>query len=201
MQEWLIHLVNQHTYIVYAVIVFVSFIEGPILSMLCGLLVKLGDVHFLPIYIALMIGDLIGDVFWYHVGYYFGPRFVKRFGKYFSIYEKDVASVEKIFHKYKNRILIISKVTMGFGFALVTLVTAGMVKIPFRRYITLNFIGQFVWTGLLMIIGYEFGHVYESVNGILSKLSVAALFIIAFAAMIGYGKYVKSKMSKSIQTP
>lgn len=89
---------------------------------------------------------------------------------------------------------------MGFGFALVTLVTAGIVKISFKRYITINFFGQFFWTGFLILIGYIFGNLYQNVDNVLGKMSVAALFVMAFAVLVGYGKYVKTKITKTVQT-
>ncbi len=167
--------------------------------MLCGVLYKLGMVPFTPLYIALMIGDLFGDAFWYWIGYYFGHPFIKRFGKFFSPSESGVASVTRVFHKYKNHILILSKMTMGLGFALVTLVTAGIVKVPFRRYIFLNFIGQFFWTAFLMVVGYYLGNLYIKINGVLGILFVAAILVVVFLGLVGWGKYMREKMSKAIQ--
>ncbi|MEA2715615.1 MAG: hypothetical protein QOG91_643 [Candidatus Parcubacteria bacterium] len=198
MQEWLIHIVNTHPYLTYAIIVFISFVEGPLLAMVCGLLVKLGDFHFIPVYVALMAGDLIGDTVWYGIGYHFGHRFVKRFGKYLSITEQGVSTIERIFHKYKSSILLVSKVTMGFGFALVTLITAGMVKIPFGRYLAMNILGQFIWTGILISLGYWFGHLYTEVDSIFGKISVLSLFIVASAGLFGYGKYLKKRVAKTV---
>lgn len=199
MQAWLTALLQNHTYWVYAVVAIVSFAEGPILAMLCGVLYKLGMVPFTPLYIALMIGDLFGDAFWYWIGYYFGHPFIKRFGKFFSLTESGVASVTRVFHKYKNHILILSKMTMGLGFALVTLVTAGIVKVPFRRYIFLNFIGQFFWTAFLMVVGYYLGNLYIKINGVLGILFVAAILVVVFLGLVGWGKYMREKMSKAIQ--
>jgi len=197
MQEWLTHVITNFPILVYGVIIIVSFVEGPILAVLCGVLYRLGFLHIIPVYIALMVGDLIGDCFWYWVGYHFGHRFVRRFGRYFSIHEKNINKVSQIFHSYRDTILIVSKLTMGLGFALVTLFTAGMVRIPFRRYITLNATGQLVWTAFLLGLGYLFGHLYATLDNVAGKVSVVALFIILFAALIGYGKYVRSKMSIS----
>lgn len=195
MEAWLIQIIHFNPALTYFIIVFLSFVEGPILSMVCGLLVRLGEFPFWPVYIALMIGDLIGDIFWYVIGYKFGHKFISRFGKYFSITEEGVESVKKIFHKYKNHILLISKLTMGLGFAIVTLVTAGMVKIPFKSYMAMNLFGQVFWTALLLAIGYFLGDIYVQVDNILGKISVLALFIMIFIAMVGYGKYLKRRMS------
>ncbi len=193
MQEWLIQVAHTHQYIVYAIIVVLACAEGPILSMLFGVLIKLGYFSLLPVYTAIMIGDLIGDVIWYYIGRYWGHSFIKRFGKYFSITEEGVAKVERIFHKYKHPILFISKISNGFGFALVTLMTAGMVRIPFWRYLSINIIGQFIWSGLLIGIGYFFGNLYLQVDSVLGRMAVVAGFVVVFAAFMGYKKYLKTK--------
>ncbi len=190
MQQWLITLSADHSAVVYALIVVLACVEGPILSMLFGIVLRLGYFHLAPVYIALMVGDLIGDIFWYEVGRHFGHRFIKRFGKYFSITEEAVAKVTRIFHAYSDKILFISKISNGFGFALVTLMTAGMTRIPFLRYLSINLIGQFVWTGLLLAVGYFFGNAYAAVDGIFAKASVVALFIVLIFAFNGYRKYL-----------
>ena len=197
MQEWLTHLVLFHPYIVYGVVLLVACIEGPILSILLGIFIKLGYVTFVPIYITVMLGDLIGDILWYSIGYYGGHRFIARFGKYLSIHEEGVSAITRIFHTYKNRILIISKLTSGFGFAIVTLMTAGIVRIPFKRYIALNAIGQFVWSGMLLAVGYFFSQVYVAIDNILGKITIIMLFVCIILFFIGYAKYMRRKILTS----
>src|SRR6185369_227465 len=147
-----IQFAGAHTYLIYLVIVVLGFIEGPILSIICGIIIRLGYFDFTPVYISLMVGDLIGDTFLYYMGYFFGHKFVKKFGKYVGVNEENVGKVTKIFHDYQNSILWISKITSGFGFAIATLVTAGIVKIPFKTYFTINFLGQFIWSAILIAV-------------------------------------------------
>jgi membrane protein DedA with SNARE-associated domain len=199
MESWLINLVIHYPYLVYGVVAFVSFVEGPMLAMVCGLILRLGLFSFIPVYIALIFGDLFGDAFWYGVGYFFGHRFVKRFGKYFGVTEENISKVTEIFHQHKNPILFISKITMGLGFAVVTLITAGIVKIPFKNYLAINFAGQFIWTGFLLAIGYSLGNLYVGINGVFNKIFIIAMFIVVFFALTGYGRYVKSRFEKNIK--
>lgn len=196
MQEWIINLSTHHMYLVYAFIILTACIEGPILSIIFGILIKLGYFSVLPIYFCLMIGDLFGDTIWYWVGHSFGYDFVKKYGKYFSIHMSDIDKVKKIFHRYKRSILLISKLTTGFGFAIVTLFTAGLVRIPFRQYISMNLLGQFVWTGLLMSLGYFFSELYITFDHVLARVSIIVGFIIIVAIFIGVGKYVKGRMTE-----
>ncbi len=196
LQQTLLYLITHYPVLVYTVIIFISYVEGPILALLCGVLYRLGYFHIIPIYLALMAGDLIGDCFWYWLGSRYGLRFVKRFGKYVSVTEDSIKTVTEIFHEHKDVILITSKLTMGLGFALVTLFTAGLVRIPFKRYITLNAIGQFAWTGILLIIGYEFGHLYVSFNNIFARISFISGFIIVIVLLYGYGRFVRKQIMK-----
>jgi membrane protein DedA with SNARE-associated domain len=193
MQEWLINVGTQHTILVYGLIVILACAEGPILSMLFGVILRFGYFQFWPIYACLMVGDLIGDTAWYYIGRQFGYRFVKRFGKYFDIDEHKIAKVTAIFHHYKHRILFISKLTNGFGFALVTLMTAGLVRVPFWKYIGINVAGQFVWTGLLLAVGYFFGNLYTTVNDFFGYASITAGAVVVFLAFWQYRKYLTRK--------
>lgn len=200
MQQWLTTAAHSYPYLVYAVIIFLSIVEGPVIAMLGGLLLRLGALpHFLPLYISLMAGDLIADTLWYEIGRHFGHRFIARFGKYFSITEKGVETVTRIFHKHTNSILIASKLTAGLGFAQVTLITAGIVRIPYRHYILLNFFGQFFWTGFMVAIGYFLGYLYVAVDDALGRLFILGLFVIAAVALVGYGKYVRKHMTAAAE--
>jgi membrane-associated protein len=198
MQEFLINLSVHHEILIYAFIVVFACAEGPFLSMIFGVLIRLGYFDFWPVYLALMAGDLIGDVGWYYVGHHFGHRFIKRWGKYFHVTESGVEKVTKIFHDHKHKILFISKITNGLGFALATLITAGIVRIPFRRYLTINLIGQFVWSGFLIGVGYFFSHLYITVDFILGKMFIIALFIILFLMFLGFMKYLQNKIKINI---
>jgi membrane protein DedA with SNARE-associated domain len=56
----------------YLVIIPGAIIEGPILSIICGLLIRLGVLGIVPTYLLLMLGDLIGDTLWYWGGHRWG---------------------------------------------------------------------------------------------------------------------------------
>jgi len=198
MQEFLIQLFVHHSYAVYAFIVITACAEGPILSIIGGILLKMGYFSLIPLYGALMLGDLLGDTVWYLIGFRFGHGFIKRFGKYFNATEERVAKVEKIFHRYKNSILFISKISNGLGFAIVTLLTAGMVKIPFKRYLLVNLSGQFIWSGLLIGVGYFFSHLYVEINTLFGRMSVIALFVFLVVVFMGIRNYARSKIEESV---
>lgn len=194
--HWLIEVATNHDVLVYGLIVLLACAEGPVLSMILGILIRLDYFHFLPVYAALMVGDLIGDVVWYYVGYHFGHRFIGRFGKYFGVTEEGVAKMTRLFHRYKVSILFVSKVSNGLGLALVTLMTAAMVRIPFGLYMVVNMAGQLVLTGVLIGIGYFFSGLYVYVNNIFWRISVIAVAVLTLLALLRFLKYLRRKAEK-----
>ena len=177
----------------YIIIVPGAIIEGPILSIICGLLVRLDFLNFWFAYFFLMLGDLIGDMIWYWAGYHWGKGLITRFGKYFSITENTLEIIKRLYHKYHSPILLISKLTMGFGFPGAVLATAGIVRIPFRKFMFYNVIGQLIWTGGLLAIGYFVGEAYIQINGGLEIFSLIAVIILAIAILFGVGKYIRKR--------
>ena len=184
----------------YILIVPLTIVEGPIVMVICGFLLRtgLGQFDLRPLYIALMVADLIGDIGWYCVGYFGGLPFIKRFGRFFSVSEKTVEKVTGLFHKYHNRILFISKITMGFGFALVTLITAGIAKVSFRKYLIFNVSGQVIWTGVLLAVGYFFGNIYYTIDKSFRDISLIALAIIVIGLIYGFGRYISKRLGERL---
>ena len=171
-----------------------AIVEGPVIMMLSGFLVRVSFFSFWPIYLILMAGDLTGDVLWYLVGRHGARSFIDRYGRFFSISEENVEKAERFFQDHQGKILFFSKITMGFGFALATLIAAGAAKVPFKKYFLINFLGQFIWTGLLMAVGYFLGNLFFFVNRSLQWAFVIALIVIAALAIYGFGKYMRSQI-------
>ncbi len=144
-----------------------------------GFLFRIGQFEFLPMYLALVFGDFTADIGWYCIGRFGARHLVFRYGRNFGITPNNIEKIEHRFQKYHEKILIISKLTMGFGFALVILVVAGMTKVPFKKYVVLNFLGGFIWTGLLVALGYFFGNLFAMISGP-EKIAFAVLGFMAF---------------------
>jgi len=177
----------------YVILFPLTILEGPVVMMLAGFLLRIGMFDFLPLYAVLMAGDLTADIGWYWVGRQAARPLIKKFGHLLSISEELLNKTEEAFHKHQNKILFLSKITMGFGFALVVLITAGMVRVPFKKYLIFNAVGQFFWTGILIMIGYAFGNVYLVVDEGLRALTLFAFVTIIFGVMYGLSKYLRTK--------
>ncbi|MCX7589864.1 MAG: DedA family protein [bacterium] len=191
MEEYLFYVGQSISYYKYLIVLILSIIEGPVVMTLSGMLWKLNYFSFLPLYLALMTGDLIADTFWYYIGYFGGHNFIKKYGKYFSISEEKLDKFKIFFNKHQSKILFLSKVTMGFGLALFVLIAAGISRISFKKYITINFLGQIIWTLFLVILGYFFGTLYLLIDKSLRIGFVILVILVSFILIYGLNYYMK----------
>jgi membrane protein DedA with SNARE-associated domain len=198
MQEWVMQFGTSHEYLVYLAIAVLACVEGPILSVLFGVLIHAGYFGFVPVYAALILGDLAGDSVWYWAGRRYGAGLMRKFGGHLGITEARVEKARALFHRHSDWILILSKVTNGFGLSLVTLITAGMARIHFGRYLALNLAGQFVWSGLLIAVGYFFGAFFVLIDTVLGR--VGSIGLVAVAGVIAFVTYraLAEKVSQRI---
>ncbi len=155
-----------------------------------GFLYRLSQLNFLPMYLCLVAGDFAADLVWYFVGYYGGRPLIVRYGKFFNITEEIIQKIEKRFRTYQTSILIVSKLTMGFGFSLATLITAGILKVSFRKYVAINLVGGFIWVGFLVLVGYLFGHVYLVIPDSIKVIFVLIGAIAVFFALRTINRYL-----------
>ncbi len=180
MPQWLAQLLVIVGASRYIIIFFGAIFEGPIIMMTSGFLFHLGQLEFFPMYWALLLGDLVGDVGWYLVGFWGARTVVKRYGKLLGITPEVVAKLEHRFRLHHHKLLFISKLTMGFGLALPMLVVAGMLKVPLKNFIVLNFLGGLIWTLLMLIVGYFFGNIYTLIPPAFKAIFILVVLVAVF---------------------
>lgn len=190
----LAHILTAANQFKYPLLFIGTVIEGPILMLACGFLLRLGVFSPLPMFIALASGDIVADVGWYYVGQYFFEPFMRRYGHFLSVTPKIVEQAKKLFHQYHTRVLVISKLTMGFGMAVAVLMVAGASRIPFRRYLAINVLGEIVFVSIMLTLGYVFGSAYAVIAGGLRWLFVAGALVVGLAVTIGISRYAHRKL-------
>lgn len=164
----------------YALLWFGCYFEGTLVMLAGGILLRLHQVAFWPLYLVLVSSDFLADVTWYAIGYFGARRFVVRWGYLVGVSMSVVEKSERLFHRYHTSILVISKLTMGFGLAAGVLLTAGLMRVSFKRFCVINFLGSLVWVLFLIIVGYYFGNVVALIPGKLQVIGIIGMLVIGF---------------------
>src|SRR6185503_5996274 len=183
------HLIAEYRYIV---LIASALLGGPVVSLFAGSLIRFGYLSLIPAYIALMLGELIGDVLWYWIGYHSGERFVERWGKYIGISKMHIAVIKRLFHTHTNTILFFSKITMGFGLSIVTVFTAGLARVSFWKYLAVNMIGQLIWSGILLALGFLLGYSFLHNANIFLRSGLVILYVSIFLLVIIFDQHIRN---------
>lgn len=149
-----------------------------------------------PLFLALVVGDLIGDILWYYIGYFFAGPILQRHGKFFGLTPEIYEKAKALFHRHHEKVLLISKVTLGFGLALGTLMVAGATRVSFKKYIILNFLGELALVTTLLSIGYSFGGLYTYIADSFKIIFIVSVFVIVGLAIFGFSRFMKNNVSK-----
>lgn len=137
------------------------FLPGDSLLFATGFLIHAGllpvNIHLavLIIFIAAVLGDSVGYAF----GRRMGPRIFNR--KDARLFKQEyVQRAQEFYEKHGGKTIIIARfVPIVRTFAPIV---AGAAKMDYRRFITFNLVGAFLWSVGITYAGYFLGSLFES---------------------------------------
>lgn len=164
------------TYLLLAMLVAV---EGPIATLLGAVAASAGLMRPSLVFLSAAAGNLTADSFWYTLGYLGKTEWLFRVGKRFQITQKTLEHIESQMHKHATRLLFLAKLSMSL--MIPSLIAAGLVKVPWRRWFPGVFGGEMIWTGTLVLIGFYTTEAIKQVKqGLEGFILAATLAFVAF---------------------
>lgn len=188
----LLHALTIAEFLKYPLISVGAFVEGPVLMIATGFLLKHHLLKLFPLFVALMVGDLFGDILWYSIGRYGAEPLIRKKGKWLGFTVEGFENIKSKFLKHHTNILLVSKMTLGFGLAKGVLMAAGASHVSFKKFLLLNFLGEIVLIAILLVIGYFFGNTYSMISH-KYKFVFLAIVIIALIALLAYASRIMKK--------
>ena len=168
-------------YGIYAVFAL-CMVEGDITLLISGALAQsgfFGEYSFLKVLFFGTLGGMAGD----HVGYAIGRIFHEK-AKHYRFYQMAQPRVERLIDKFGGFAMIISKYIYGIRAAMC--IFYGIGKMPFTRFLFLDFISCFLWVLVLAGTGFFFSGAITSIIGDFQQIGIALFFVILFAVVVLY---------------
>ena len=171
-------------------------VEGPVVTIISAMLASLGAFSWPIVLLFSILGDIIGDVLLYGAGYKWGMNFVRGFGRYMGITETLVLRMEKYFERHGGKTIFAVKSTTGLCWA--TFVTAGIVKMDFKKFLQYSFLGGVAWSGFLVAMGYFYGYLWREIKQYISWVGwvIAGLAAVSFVIITIYKNRQAKKLLK-----
>ena len=190
-------LIERFTYAGIFLVLFVAGLgvpipeEAPILA--AGILASQEVIRWWLALIVCFGGVLSGDIVLYWVGHHWGEHIMDwRFTRFVLTPEREKLVVEA-YHRHGVKIVFTARFVAGFRAA--AFLTAGIVRIPFWKFLLVDGIAALVGVPLGFGVAYLFTDqlpaILKGVHRFEKILALAGMTLLA--AIIGYAAYRKSR--------
>jgi len=168
----------------YLILFIMVALEGTLAILLGAAAASAGLMRPLPVFLTAAAGNLAADTLWYLLGYSGKQEWVFHFGRRLGVRPELMERLKKTLTKHATMVMFLAKATSSF--VIPTLVAAGLLRIPFRRWFPYFIVSETLWTGALVLIGYyateSIKHVERGLNYFLLVIPV---FFVVFMVVAG----------------
>src|SRR5262245_15264322 len=136
------------------------------------------------VFFAAAMGNLIADSLWYSLGYLGKTEWVYHFGRRLGIRQSLIEHLKHNIVEHATKVLFLAKLTMSF--VVPSLVAAGLLKIPWRRWLPALVLAETIWTGSLVLIGYYTTEAIKRIEqGVEYAVLIISILFVAFLILAG----------------
>ena len=167
-------------------------IPSELIMPLGGFYVQQGQLQFLPVVLAGLLGTLLGALPWYGIGRVINEKrlevWLSRHGRWIGISPAELARSRRWFNRYGTALVFWGRLVPGIR-TLIS-VPAGIELMPFGPFLIWTTAGSLIWTLLLTLAGLGLGEGYSNVElwiDPVSKVVKGALVIAVLAAVVWLG--------------
>src|SRR4051795_9656658 len=140
-------------------------------------------LHLPWIIVVGIVACTIGDNLGYWIGRRGGRRLLERYQHFFRIRDRTIRHGERLFEQHGSVTVFFARFV--FGMRIIAGPLAGVLRMPWRRFLIFNFLGATVWVTVIAVVGFVFGSQWERLVAFLGRanlvIAIVALFFIAAA--------------------
>ncbi len=165
----------------YWIIFPLVVIEGPMVTIISGLLASLGYLNFFIAFPVIFAADITSDSIYYFLGRWGRDRFHKKNNSFIGIKSRQIVKLERHFEKHGGKTLIIGKYMHLFIIPI--MISAGMAKIRYLKFLFFVLIGNLPKSLILILVGFYFGSGYLIIKHYLDISSAVTIVTVLFISL------------------
>ena len=166
-----------------------SFIPFPseIVLIPAGYLAQQNSMSIPIILISSLLGSISGGLINYFLALFVGRKFLLRYGKYLFISNSSLLRMETFFNKHGAIATFTGRLIPGIR-QLIS-IPAGLAKMDLKKFILYTSFGAFIWSVVLVALGYVIGENQELITQYLSNIIYITLIVLIIIVLIYTKKY------------
>ncbi|MGH9493729.1 MAG: DedA family protein [Candidatus Sulfotelmatobacter sp.] len=134
------------------------------------------DLQLPWIIVVATIAATIGDNIGFALGYYGGRPLFERYRAFFRIPETTLHRGENLFARYGAVTVFFGRFV--FGMRVIAGPMAGVLRMPWRKFLVFNFLGAAVWVTVISGAGYLFGQHWGRLERNIKRLDLVAVAVV-----------------------
>ena len=151
-----------------------------ILLLACFLAYSEHELHLPWIILVATIAATLGDNLGFALGYYGGRPLLARYQALFRIQRRTVEHGEQLFARYGAVTVFFARFV--FGMRIIAGPMAGVLRMPWRKFMVFNFLGAGLWVTAISGAGYLFGQHWERLAQDVKRTDIAVAVLVVLAA-------------------
>jgi len=144
------------------------------------------SAHELQLWGIILIGTIaatLGDNLGFALGYYGGRALLARYQSIFRIRNTTLMRGEQLFARYGAATVFFARFV--FGMRIIAGPMAGVLRMPWRKFLIFNFLGAALWVTVIAGAGYLFGQHWDRLEHDVKRFDiVVAVVVLAVAAWL-----------------
>ncbi len=157
-------------------------VPGETILLFAGFLAGQDEFHLYWVMVIATCGATLGDNIGYGIGRTGGRSLLERYTGKSKHIHKRLVQAESIFLRYGNWTVFIARFVTGLRVFAGPL--AGVLHMPWTRFLLFNFSGAVVWSVVITLVGYFFGSQWHRLLRIVKGVNVGILVAVALAAYL-----------------
>jgi len=128
--------------------------------------------------LAATLGDNLG----FTLGYYGGRPLLDRYQNAFRIHPTTIAKGERLFARYGAVTVFFARFV--FGLRIIAGPMAGVLRMPWRKFLLFNFLGAAVWVTVISGAGYLFGRHWEHLEQNVKRFDLVVVVCVVLVLVV-----------------
>ncbi len=142
--------------------------------------------HALDLRWIIVVGTIaatLGDNLGFALGHYGGRPLLERYQRFFRVQPATLERGEQIFARYGSVTVFFARFV--FGMRIIAGPLAGVLLMPWRKFLLFNFLGALLWVTVIASVGYLFGQHWQRLVQDMKvfDIAVAVLALLAIAVV------------------
>jgi membrane protein DedA with SNARE-associated domain len=150
-----------------------------------GIAAAQGKMNFALLVAVGTLGCAIGNLFWWEIGRRYGYERLKpmvdRWGRWLTMEWEDVERLRRFFDRWGGVTVFVFRF-MPLGRTVIS-IPAGLLHMPFWRFLAYTTAGSLVWNTILVGVGFWLGTTFETIDHWIAP-GVTAIVVIALVAYV-----------------